>query len=186
MTRSIASTATLCALLLTLCSCSVLDKEPYRKVCYYDMPETAQDAALKCPGLAKILVSSNIQYSAKMLFKTGPNRYEHDEYNRWLAAPDTLLKRQLEQALLQGAPAQDGFLLKVELRSFEMDTQTLSTSCSLAYRLEGAKEPLAGTLQSSAKAKDCNAGAFAEAMREAFASAAASLSAEIKRAGQGK
>ena len=179
--RTIAAFMATCALLLTLCACEIIDKEPYRKVFYYDMAQPAADSSLKCPWLSGISVSSDIQYSSKMFFKTGPNRYEYDEYNRWVATPEVLLRRNLEQSLLAEAPSQGGRILKIEIRSFEMDAKSLAASCSVAYRLDGGKEPLAGVLLESATAQSGDAGAFAEAMREISAGMAAKLSAELKK-----
>jgi len=175
------------AMAACLCGCGFLEKEPYRKVCYYDIvQEPSSDASLKCPNISGVIVSSDVQYSSKMLFKTGLDSYEYDEFNRWLATPDVLLKRSLEQLLLHGTSSMKGTVLKVIIRSIEMDPQTLKASCSIAYSFDGADAPATGFLKSSVSAKSPDAAAFAESMRKVFSELAIKLAAEAEKAGKGK
>ena len=177
-------TRILCAVsflaLFILCGCSFMEREPFRTTIYFDIVPTSQELHQDI-GVSSLVTSSSMQFSDRMLFRVGTDKLEFDEYNRWIASPETLLKRYLE---ISFAPAASGKVsAQIKLLRFELDKPGRGATCELLLTLvKGGVTFDAVRISSSAKAKGDTVSDFVEAMHSAVSAAAAKIAAEIKKA----
>lgn len=165
--------------LFALCGCSFLDREPYHKTSYFEIVP-AKDGMHPEAACSMLSVSSSFQFSDRMLFRVAADRLEFDEYSRWIASPEVLLKRYLEISFAPVDPAK--VAASVKILSFEFDKPGKSASCEIILTLSRDNMPIySARIGATAKAKDETATGFVEAMHAAVAEITAKVAAELKK-----
>ena len=177
--NKIACLAPIAALLL-LCGCSFMQREPYRTTSYFEIVPTQSEMHPET-GVSDLSVSSSMQFSDRMLFRVGAGRMEFDEYNRWIATPEVLLRRYLEISLAPTASSKASAQIKI-LR-FDLDKTDNTANCEILLMISKDNISLDSVrLGSTVKAKGETATDFVDAMHSAMAEIAAKIAAELKKA----
>jgi hypothetical protein len=168
-----------------LCGCSIIGHEPYRAPNYFDVVplkgELHPDAKYSTLG-----VSSASQFSDRMLFRTGDGeRVEFDEYNRWVATPEGLLRRYIELSFAPPSSSAPG--LSVKILRFELNKEAKTATVELSFKiLKDAQTYESFRVSGEAAAKDCDAPSFSSAMREALGKAAAGIASHLGKKNDSK
>ncbi len=86
------------SLCILLCGCSILQREPYKPVNYYDL--SYPDARIDLKGAAVSIgeINADRPYGDRMVFRVSENRIEIDEFNRWACNPADMLNKYLSMA----------------------------------------------------------------------------------------
>ncbi|OGV50543.1 MAG: hypothetical protein A2X49_04875 [Lentisphaerae bacterium GWF2_52_8] len=166
---------------ILMCGCGIFEKEPYRKVFYYDIGTPNTESP--CAALYEIKAVPMGPSEDKMLFRSSPNQLEYDEFNRWASDPPELLKSYLKLALFCREGMESGkYVLQLDIFRFEMNLPERSAECCLAFSLidnEG-KTTWRKLYQQKVEAKQANAGAFAEAMQTAVKEISMQLAKDLQ------
>jgi ABC-type uncharacterized transport system auxiliary subunit len=164
-------------LAFALCGCSLIPMEPYHNTVYFDIVPNAPDIH-RDAKFSTLSVTSSMPFSDRMLFRVGGEKMEFDEYHRWVANPETLVKRYIESSCYvnQNAPA-----VQIKILRFELNKPELTATCEIQVILTETERNSLRAFRTSAtiKAKGDTSADFADAMREAVAQVVAKLSVEL-------
>jgi ABC-type uncharacterized transport system auxiliary subunit len=158
---------------LFISGCSILPESISAAVNYYEIssPERLQPT-INDLEIGKFTVTG--PYEKRMVFKSGKNQLQFDEFNRWAQNPEQMLKR-FFTILIPQTEVKPTRILSAEILEFacDLDSQKalLCVTISITEK-ETGKFILTQTFNIKAPMKEKRASSFAAAMNQAVKSVA--------------
>ena len=122
---------------LFLTGCGMLSTQPYIQTYYYDIGSPSSEMDKKNWNLEIMSFDTSGPYQHKMVFRTGPNSIEFDEFNRWSMTPAIMLNRYLLMVYDCGDDARPEIVKKYSLKGeiVQLEADLPQKKVTLALRL---------------------------------------------------
>jgi len=180
MKKRLFCTLSFLILLLTTTSCIF---RPYQQVNYYDIASLSPDGNPQAPNVEFPLVTVQGPFRTKMVFRIAKHKVIFDEFNRWSQAPDSLLRRFLEQCFPKNPEnSKKPYKVTVDILNIEGDRFNKRTVFTADYTIKAPDGTVREySFSKEQKAENLTPEVFADNIASAFSELSESIRKNIEK-----